>query len=165
MASRLDAGKLELLKEEILIPRLYQTLSDRYQALASRSNCSLTMEEVEELKVYGDRNAIETVLGNLIENAIKYASGSPIRLSCKKQGDEVVLGIEDEGPGIPEDESGNVFRKFYRAESEETRSQKGSGLGLYIVRELIDLHGGRVELLSKTPKGAQFLIYLKQSNA
>lgn len=161
MASRLDAGKLELLEEEIDLQGFFQQMEGRYHALVEQAGCTVRLDlgQIATLKV--DRNALETIVGNLIENAIKYAPGAPITMGYEADQKGVRLFVKDEGPGIPQEDRERVFRKFYRPQNEETRSQKGSGLGLYLVRELIELHRGTVNVASVSPSGVQFNVHFK----
>ena len=108
-----------------------------------------------------DSGAHESILINLLENALKYSDGGKVRVSLKKLDERIVLTVEDEGVGIPKSERKKVFEKFYRMGNEETRSKKGTGLGLFIVKELVELHRGAVEVLdSRELGGAKFKITL-----
>jgi signal transduction histidine kinase len=111
--------------------------------------------------VLADRQAMTSVVLNLIENAIKYAQGSPIvRVSVRQQGDKVALTVADQGIGIPAGERQLVFEKFYRIGSEDTRKTKGTGLGLFIVKEIIARHNGRILLSANQPQGSVFTVEL-----
>ncbi len=164
IASRLDAGKLELLKESVDMHDMMETMKKRYTVLAQTASCSLEWATQEGLIINVDRHAVESALGNLIENAIKYAPGSKIKVGYETQMDGVQLFVADEGKGIARSERGNIFKKFYRSENEETRSQKGSGLGLYLVKELVRLHHGRITVTNNTPQGSIFTIEFKGKN-
>ncbi|NQV52087.1 MAG: HAMP domain-containing histidine kinase [Flavobacteriales bacterium] len=164
MASRLDAGKLELLKESVDLQDMLKTMKKRYALLAEMSNCSMEWAAEESVQMNVDRHAIESALGNLIENAIKYAPGGKITVGYETQMGGVQLYVADEGNGITKNERSNIFKKFYRTENEETRSQKGSGLGLYLVKELVGLHNGRITVTGNTPQGAIFTIEFKGKN-
>lgn len=104
-----------------------------------------------------DKTTFPSIILNLFENAVKYsAENSTIILSLKKQEKSIRLIVKDEGIGIPEDDKKNIFEKFYRAGNEETRKTKGTGLGLYIVKNIVELHGGSVTVKSNFPKGSIF---------
>ena len=99
---------------------------------------------------------------NLIENALKYSpKQTTITIGLKKEGDKIALTIADEGVGIPKEERLNIFTKFYRLGNESTRTTKGTGLGLYIVKEIVDHHKALIEVHSNTPKGSVFKILFK----
>jgi two-component system, OmpR family, sensor histidine kinase CiaH len=104
---------------------------------------------------------METILSNLIDNAIKYAGQeSNITLFCQAVDGHFVFGVSDEGPGISYEDQSHIFEKFFRSGNEETRVAKGSGLGLYIVREFTLLMGGKIMYRNNEPKGSVFEISL-----
>ena len=98
----------------------------------------------------------------LVENAIKYAGQEAyITLYAAQEENKFVFGVKDEGPGVPLAHQTEIFSKFYRVENEETRTQKGSGLGLYIVEQFAALHKGKITYSDNKPKGANFKITLQ----
>jgi two-component system, OmpR family, phosphate regulon sensor histidine kinase PhoR len=104
-----------------------------------------------------DRTSFPSIILNLFENAVKYSpSDSTITLSLKKQNEKIILSIADEGQGVPNEEKGNIFQKFYRVGNEDTRRAKGTGLGLYIVNYLVEQHNGTITLKDNAPKGSIF---------
>lgn len=109
-----------------------------------------------------DREAFVSVVMNLMENADKY--GEPpkkIQISLQKTDpDTVVLKVTDNGPGIPAKEKSRIFEQFYRSGSEETRKTKGTGLGLYIVKKIVQAHRGKIRVLDHSPKGSIFEVSL-----
>lgn len=113
-------------------------------------------------RVNGDRLGLMSVAVNLIENAAKYSQPKPVihtSLHCGGT-NELVWEVADNGMGIPDREKRRVFTKFYRIGNEDTRTTKGTGLGLFIVKQLVETHGGQLELLDNKPKGTKFRIYL-----
>jgi signal transduction histidine kinase len=108
-----------------------------------------------------DVTLITRVISNLVENAIKYSVEGSI-VSIKTWDDEkwVYTEIADNGPGIPPDELENIFEKFYRIKNDANHSIKGSGLGLYLVKYFVELHGGTIEVQSKHGEGTKFLVKL-----
>lgn len=101
---------------------------------------------------------------NLLENAVKYSGNggnANIEAHLSMQGDEQIkLEIKDQGVGIPEKEKKQIFRKFYRVGNEDTRTAKGTGLGLYIVDQIIRAHSGQISVHDNVPKGSVFEILL-----
>jgi signal transduction histidine kinase len=94
-----------------------------------------------------DRDALLQVLFNLVDNAIKYsrdATKKEIKISCRKERDGLLLSVADHGPGVPPQHMKGIFQPFYRAENELTRSSKGTGIGLALVRGLVERMGGSV---------------------
>lgn len=114
-----------------------------------------------ELDVMMEQTPMTSVLMNLIENAMKYsATGTTITVNLLKQNDQAKLEVIDEGVGIPTKEADKVFEKFYRIGNEETRSAKGTGLGLFLVKRVVEEHGGDVLLSANKPNGTIFTILL-----
>jgi len=161
MASRLDAGKLELLKEEVSLHGRIGILLERYRTLSENAGCKLLSEVSEGLTLNVDVNAFDTIFGNLIENAIKYGPESSILIKASENEGRLIIHVTDGGKGVLDDEKESIFKKFYRSENEETRTQKGSGLGLYLVKELVHLHCGEIRVEDATPRGASFVVELK----
>ncbi len=108
---------------------------------------------------------LETIIGNLLQNAIKYQEeGNKITIKTMKNGHQAIITVEDSGPGIPDSEKTKVFEKFYRIGNEMTRSTKGTGLGLFLVKELVKLNQGKIQILDNQPNGAIFEISFPLSN-
>jgi signal transduction histidine kinase len=111
-----------------------------------------------DVEFNGDKNALYIVLINLIGNAIKYSEeGSNLTISLFQKNGETAFSIADEGPGIAKEEKDEVFKKFYRIGNESTRTNKGTGLGLFIVKQIVQLHGGRAFVKRNKPKGSIFV--------
>ncbi len=107
--------------------------------------------------VQADRSGLEAILQNLLENAAKYSGGQPINFSAKNlPNGKTQLAVADLGPGIPDSEKEAVFQRFYRLGNELTRRTPGTGLGLYIVRQLVQGHGGRIWVADNRPSGSIF---------
>jgi len=105
-----------------------------------------------------DRSAYESILLNLLENAVKYAGETSIDVSLEKTTVHGILTVTDGGPGIPASAKNRIFEKFYRMGNEETRSKKGTGLGLYIVKELAELHNAKISVEDNKPSGTIFRV-------
>jgi K+-sensing histidine kinase KdpD len=123
----------------------------------NRTPVNLSIAENITCKV--DMFIIETVLHNLLENAFKYAGESPeIEVYLRKEKNTIIWGVKDSGKGIPNQFRKDIFTKFVRLGNEETRDQKGTGLGLYIVKNLILFHGDTITYLPNKPQGSHFKI-------
>ena len=116
--------------------------------------------DVESSILRIDLFMIETSMINLIENAIKYGGGKKIHLQGKEEQTKYSISVLDEGPGIPAEEKVNIFDKFHRVGNEETRMKKGSGLGLFITKEFVELHQGKITYRDNKPNGSVFTITL-----
>lgn len=122
---------------------------------------TLVAEIQDGIRVQGDLQALISVLVNLVDNAHKYTPiPGTITIRLKTLNQTAVLEVIDTGPGIPASERQSVFQKFYRLGNEETRRTTGTGLGLYIVKNLVDLHNGKVSISDHKPSGAVFKVTL-----
>ncbi|MGZ8853485.1 MAG: sensor histidine kinase, partial [Thermoanaerobaculia bacterium] len=111
----------------------------------------------ETLIVSGDRDRLEQVLGNLLENAVKYSpEGSEILVTVDNEEDQVVTSVCDNGIGIPSDELTQVFERFHRGRQVSSTNYGGLGLGLYITKQIIERHGGKIWVESREGSGTTF---------
>ena len=108
-----------------------------------------------------DEEAIGIVVSNLLENAVKYGGDPPlVEVNLELQGSDAVLEVGDNGKGIPREEVPFIFQRFYRSGEELTRTTHGTGLGLYLVQQIVEAHRGRVEVASTEPDGTVFRLTL-----
>lgn len=155
-ASRIENNALNPIKEELNVTALTHTLLDK---LNKRLGTSITMIETTAMQADVDPFFYETILNNIVENSAKYGGiSASIEVVLSKERERLVLSISDNGPGISSDDATRIFQKFYRVGNEETRKQKGSGLGLFIVAEFVRIHGGTIEYRPKLPTGSIFKI-------
>lgn len=111
--------------------------------------------------VQADKSGLTAILQNLLENAVKYSpEGTPVELFAEKSNNRFRLRIADQGQGIPDSEKEAVFEKFYRLGNEETRRTAGTGLGLYIVKQVVKAHGGSIVVTDNKPCGTVFDIHI-----
>jgi signal transduction histidine kinase len=113
--------------------------------------------------VKGDRFIVRISINNLVENALKYGGDNPVEIHLYTKDNKAVIDVKDHGIGIPESERKRIFKKFFRVEDEEVRDTKGTGLGLYIVKQTINKHGGKIEVLDNQPKGTIFRVLMPLS--
>jgi signal transduction histidine kinase len=116
----------------------------------------------EPVVVMGDEERLGQLLGNLLQNALRYASAAPgaVRVTVERGPGEARLVVEDDGPGLPPDALERVFDRFYRVDRARSRAQGGTGLGLAIVRHIADAHGGQVRVENRPGGGARFRVRL-----
>lgn len=158
-ATRLENRTLRLHKERIDLNELIAALVKNYNLTAGKN--WIVFESTDAVTIEADAFMIKTILRNLIENAFKYAPNSEkLVVFLRKEQNRIKFGTIDTGPGIPGELQGEVFKKFVRIENEETRSQKGTGLGLFIAAEFTKLHGGRLHYIPNKPQGSIFEITL-----
>ena len=158
--SRIQSGKLALHGEKADLGSLVQDVSERYRDQLIHAGIDLRANTIgSDPLVFLDRFRIEQVLTNLISNAIRYAPGAPVFLLIDQTAaDEVKIVFQDSGPGIPPRHREKVFHRFERLVSENEIS--GLGLGLFIVREIVEAHGGRIQIEDANASGARFVISL-----
>ena len=159
-ASRLENQVMELHKEWFSLSDLLQGVADRFNK--SLQNTIVQTDLLVDCKIEADFFMIEAIINNLVENALKYAGNQKIIVLYlqKLDNQRIVFGVKDEGPGIPLEFQSEIFKKFVRSGNEETRSQKGTGLGLFIAAEFIRIHGGKIRYKNNHPGGSNFEITL-----
>lgn len=126
----------------------------------STSRHDLTLDVRGEIpKIIGDEDKLDQILTNLLNNAIKYSpNGGTITVHAKRDGDFILVGVEDQGLGIPKDQTSKVFDKFHRVNNEDNRKIYGTGLGLFLVKHLVEsVHLGKIWVESEVGKGSTFI--------
>jgi K+-sensing histidine kinase KdpD len=156
-ASRLENNALVLEKEIFSLSDLVVKVSSRFNTVLGKD--LVKIEDSGNIRINADKFMIETILNNLIENSLKYAGiQDPITIYIRKGKKYLQFGVVDSGPGVPGEFKTEIFNKFFRVGNEETRTQKGSGLGLFIVDQFVKLHKGTVTCIDKEPSGINFQI-------
>lgn len=151
--------------EELEIAELSSSIIERLKVRYPKAHVLLKVDENLPL-LKADRVGLTSVLYNLTENAIKYAGDDPevvVELLANDD-DNLVITVADNGDGIPAAEREMIFRKFYRIGSEETRKTKGTGLGLFIVSQVVKAHKGTIKVEANKPHGSIFRINLPVRN-
>jgi PAS domain S-box-containing protein len=161
LASHLDSGKLQLMIEECDPRELAAGVVEAAEAYVP-PNVELGFEvDADVPSVRADRNQLRQVLGNLVDNAVKYSpDGGDVRLRIERSGGSVRFSVSDTGLGIPQAEQRRIFEKFYRLDPHMTRGIGGTGLGLYISRELVRRLDGRIWVESVEGTGSTFHVEL-----
>jgi signal transduction histidine kinase len=114
------------------------------------------------IQMHGEPLLLQLMINNLLDNANKYADpGSSIFIDLHSSGKEIELAVKDEGVGIAIEERTKVFDKFYRVGAEQTRTTKGTGLGLYLCKKIVTFHSGSIFIQPNQPKGTIFVVQLK----
>jgi two-component system, OmpR family, phosphate regulon sensor histidine kinase PhoR len=160
-ASRLDAGTFPLLVESCDPASLARQVVETSRVhLPPGVAVEVRLEDALP-PVAADRDMVRQVLTNLLENAVKYSpAGGVVHVSLESQRGRVLFGVRDEGLGIPLHEQKRIFEKFYRLDPDLTRGVGGTGLGLYICRELVRRMGGRIWVASRENEGSTFFFEL-----
>ncbi|MFL5785607.1 MAG: PAS domain-containing sensor histidine kinase [Bacteriovoracaceae bacterium] len=159
--SRLSRGRLELNKKEINLSHLTRDVLFGMMDQLKMASMTLSMNISENVTGHWDPDRLEQVVENLVTNAIRYARNRPLHVKVMMENDRVFLEVCDQGPGIPEEDQLRIFNRFEQLRSFGERG--GMGLGLYIVKEIITLHGGNISVSNLNTGGARFLIELPRS--
>ena len=148
--ARIEAGGRRAAFARVDLAPLVADLAELYEPVAAERGQHLALATAQPAWVVGDRDLLFQALGNLVDNAVKYTpEGGRVDLSLRCEDQHAVIEVADDGPGIPADLHGEVFRRFVRADS--SRSTPGSGLGLSLVQAVVQLHGAAIELLDNRP--------------
>lgn len=154
---RVQSGTASLQLARHDLRGLAQASVDLHEAMAARHR--LELHAPEPVMAVCDGLRIQQVLNNLIGNALKYSHQGTVRVSIEQDGDFARIAVSDEGPGVPETDRERIFQPYHRG-STDPRAVSGSGLGLYVSRQIATAHGGRLELASEPRRGATFTLVL-----
>ena len=152
--TRLEEGRLEMHNEPIGLRAITEACVGEVRERAQASGIALNLDITDDLTIDADRTTIETVFRNLLDNAIKACiagEGSNVWVSAQRTGAEVEFKVKDDGLGFPSEDAAMIFEKFHRLGDELRRSTPGTGLGLYIVRRLVELSRARIKAESAGP--------------
>jgi signal transduction histidine kinase len=158
--SKMEEGKKQYNIEETDFKLwLEQTLTDFFSRITHRKyNINTNINETSVL-VKIDRNAMKLAVNNLLDNAVKFSpENSEVKVTLEKQGEKLLLKIKDDGIGIPKNEQGSIFEKFYRTKDALRHSITGTGLGLTIVKQIVEAHNGEIGVESEPGKGSSFTV-------
>ncbi len=154
------AARLAVRREPFALAEAVREVADAYREHDEAHRLEVEVPE-EALLVAGDRQRIVQVLDILVDNAFKFSpGGGRVGITLAREGREAILAVSDEGIGIPPADQGRIFERFFRAENVSASSYGGLGLGLYITRDVVENHGGRIWLRSEPGRGSTFFVAL-----
>jgi len=157
--SRIRLGKMVLAYSPFNFSQVVRETVDNFMMQFSQAGCAVSLDLDETLEGQWDRIRIQEILANFFTNILRYASGSPIRIITRRSAhNTLVLVIEDQGEGIPEHLHRTIFERFNR--NEVSANPASLGLGLFIVKSLVEVHHGTVRLENSQPKGSRFTVEL-----
>jgi PAS domain S-box-containing protein len=163
-AMSIESGTLHINRAPCDLCALARDITETLRATLKRYTLQVRCAE-DALIVEGDLLRLQQVIQNLLHNAIKYSPPDrPISILVERVGDHVRLSVSDQGIGIPEAAQERIFERFYRAENANQEYGGGMGIGLYIVRQIVLLHGGRIEVQSQIGAGSSFIVWLPLSH-
>jgi signal transduction histidine kinase len=159
---RLTAGQMELKQEPISVREMMEVCMVRVQPLADRKHIRITLDPVpEELHLTGDRELVEYACYNLLTNAVKYSpQRTEVTARAWKDDSRIRIAVQDQGIGMDQKEVKQIFQKFYRTKKAEESGEAGTGIGLSIVQQIVEQHGGRIEVTSKPGAGSCFTLVM-----
>lgn len=159
--ARIESGRMVMGQEPVDMGALIHSVFEAFQPEADKRSISLEKAVPVELgKPLGDREKIRIIVANLVENAVKFTPpGGTVRVKATQDGNELILAVSDTGIGIPKADQQRIFERFYRVHR-PGHTEPGTGLGLFIVREMVLLHGGHIEVSSAANEGSVFTVYL-----
>lgn len=154
-AAKIEREEPGLASDDINASDIVRSVAERFTH--NKKNITVLHNVQSDVYLNGDMLGFTSVIINLIENAIKYSpENTTVTVNLKEDGQQVLLSIADEGVGIPDIEKKKVFDKFYRVGSEDTRKTKGTGLGLYIVKRMVEIGKGEISIGDNKPCGTVF---------
>ncbi len=160
--SRIEAGRMDFHPQLVQLPELIEGILYIASSHAQTKNIALDVhlpESMEEVKI--DPKLFSEVILNLLSNAVKYSPpDTKVTLDLREEANRVVLEVRDQGFGIPQKHLGRIFDKFYRIKDERAQEERGTGLGLSLVREIVEMHKGHIEVESTVGVGSVFRVIL-----
>jgi two-component system phosphate regulon sensor histidine kinase PhoR len=163
--SKMEKGKQDYHFVETDLSALINLVIHEMNYWFEEKNIQVLSDLEEKINLEIDEEKIKQAFSNLISNAIKYSNeNKTVKINLFQESDNTVLEIEDEGIGIPENQQSRIFEKFYRVDQKETESISGTGLGLTVVKEIVEAHHGKIIVDSKPGKGSKFSIVLNNKN-
>jgi two-component system sensor histidine kinase CiaH len=157
ISSQLEGHSYKMTEEELNFSDLTNDVACQF---ASRYPERVFQKNIGgDIDIKGDPLLLKLLVSNLLENANKYSpKDRPVFLSLEEKKGGIELQVKDEGEGIATEEKKNIFKKFYRVGNEQTRRTKGTGLGLYLVKKIVEDHGGAITVADNQPQGSNFIV-------
>jgi two-component system sensor histidine kinase VicK len=159
--SKLDNRQIRFAMNDINLAQILEESIDKYKIHSEKKHQSLMYHPPEvECRIIGDVDRVEQVVKNIISNAVKYSpEGALIEISVEKQSKYIKVSISDNGFGISKDDLKRIFERFYRVDKARSREMGGTGLGLAIAKEIMEYHGGKINVSSDPGIGTTFELY------
>jgi PAS domain S-box-containing protein len=160
--SQIDQDGLSLTLTDFNVDELLSEVVDGFKPISdAKSQELISSSPAQPVVIRADRDRLSQVMINLLSNASKYSpNGENIHLTARRWKDRIYFSVTDQGMGISNEDKEGLFTLFFRADNEETRSVPGTGIGLYIVKTIVDLHGGKIEAKSPPGGGTSIIFYI-----
>jgi signal transduction histidine kinase len=160
--SEAKTGTLKLDMERVDVSVLVEEAVELYRYIAEEKHVTIRAGASEDLPMAVDPTRIRQVVGNLLDNAVKYTpEGGRVDVKVYRKEKEVIIAVRDTGIGISKEDLPKIWDRLYRGD--KSRSQRGLGLGLSLVKSIVEVHGGHVEVSSEPQAGSTFVVYLPLS--
>ena len=157
LLSRIEAGAVTVIFEPVRLGSLIQGVHESFRPAIHAGQLTARVEVEPGLELDGDRAQLERMVSNLISNAVKFTPpGGEVDVSARRDRDDVVIQVRDTGIGVPEDEQPGLFTRFFRSSISMEQETQGTGLGLFIVKHVVEGHGGTVGVVSAPGAGSPF---------
>jgi two-component system, OmpR family, phosphate regulon sensor histidine kinase PhoR len=158
--TKIDAGYFNVDLRNCNIVKVVEDITLSAAHYIENRNIALIFDtELEEMVVACDPDKIERIILNLLSNAVKFtSSGGKIEVNILDRQDKLLITVKDTGIGVPKEMQNSIFERFIQVDKSITRSKEGSGIGLSIVRSLVEMHGGTISLMSEVDRGSEFII-------
>ncbi len=163
MLSNLESGNLNMNRENVNLSELTQEVVEQLENKANLQNSSIHLSTINNVFVWADRQRIQQVMTNLIENALKYGrKGGNVWIEFEANKSSWAVMVRDDGIGIAPQHLNRIFERFYRIEKSRSKDMGGTGLGLAIVKHIINAHQSKISVMSRVDKGTTFRFKLEQ---
>jgi len=156
-----EAGRVQVQKSEVPITDIVDRVVQVCGPEAARKDIDIRVEVPEEIVAYGDERQLEQVVGNLVDNAVKYTpQGGSVAIRATEDDGRTIVSVSDTGIGIPQSDVARIFDRFYRVDKARSRQLGGTGLGLSIVKDIVEAHGGSITVQTQLGEGSTFTFTL-----
>lgn len=156
LATKIESKSYSFPKESFNLSELVNSVAGRLQVHTCSSQI-IKLSVQQGISIIGDKFALTSVISNLIENAVKYSPDcAEVQVSLRRSNGQIHFIVADSGIGIKDQEKSRIFDKFYRVGSEDTRKTKGTGLGLFVVKQVLDKHQATIKVKNNQPSGSIF---------
>ena len=157
--SKIEANAMKVVKSAFWISRAVDEVVNILSPLAQKKNIKLIKNMAVDFEVFADYQKIQQILYNLVSNAIKYSpENDEVEISINSDDENFRILVHDNGIGIDKKYHGKIFAKFVQLDSAYTKKESSTGLGLTITKELVELHGGKISLISEVNNGSTFIV-------
>ena len=158
---QLTTEKSSEMCEEVRIDEMFAEILEELSAQLNAKHLSVSLSNLSGIKLTGNRTMLYRAMSNLVENAAKYnRENGSISISASQQQEDIIIKIADTGIGIPKEECERIFEPFYRVDQSRSRSVGGAGLGLALVKDIVEKHRGTIQVHSRAGQGSEFILYL-----